>query len=366
MADTDTDPGEERASVAGHSVPTWWTWVTEHRKPVMLVAGLVVAGLVATAVAVTVFASKPADVVRDYMDAIRAGDTQAALEIAGEPDAGDRLTFLSSDALADDWTVDAVVERHLRDDEADVDVTISAGDTAGQGRFHLTRGDDGWTIDAPFVQVDLAAGDLDVVELGGVRRKVTRPADPTSGGVRLLVFPGVYELYPSLADQITFAPATLIATPRKSKDETLRFTTDYTLTKTGAGAARQAINARIDDCATKSDLSPVGCPFNAGLARVTRGLTDLGDVDWTVVTHPEARIVADGTGGFRLIVRKPGTVRLTGSGAPEEPAGAPRATFTATCEFGLESLTVAMTMAGFTSDGDGRDPYQAARETHCF
>lgn len=363
MADNDA---EERAPVVGQSVPGWWAWVAGHRKPVMLVAGLVVVALVATVVAVTVFAAKPVDVVGDYLDAIHAGDTRAALEIAGEPDAGDRLAFLSPDALADDWTIDAVVERHRRDDEADVDVTIRAGDTAEQGRFHLTYGDDGWTIDAPFVQVDLMAGDLDVVELGDLRRKVPRTADRTIDAVRLLVFPGVYELYPSLANQLTFAPATLIATPRKSKEETLRFTTDHTITKTGADAAQQAINAHIDDCATKSDLSPAGCPFNAGLDRVTRGLTDIGDVAWTVVTHPEARIVASSTGGFNPVLRKPGTVRLTGTGAPEEPAGAPRVTFATTCEFGLETMTVTMTMTGFTSDGDGRDPYLAAQKTRCF
>lgn len=243
---------------------------------------------------------------------------------------------------------------------------ISTGDTSEQGRFHLVRDDDGWTIEAPFVQIDLVAGNLDVVELGGMRRKVERTAVGPDASVPLLVFPGVYELYPSLADRITFDPTVLIATSRESKDMTLRYTTGHTLTDTGTDAAQHAINAHIDNCATRTEIAPAGCPFNAEESRMVRGLTGLSDIVWTVVTHPEAHVVAGNDGDLTLVVRKPGTIRLTGSGVPEEPEGSPRTTSTATCEVGLANLTVAMTMDGFTAGGVTDDRYSGALETLCF
>jgi hypothetical protein len=361
----DAVPAPSGGSVpSGGTVPPWWGWVGRHRKPVVLVAGLLVVGLVATLVAVAVFTPGPKDVVRDYLDAIRSGDTGAALAIAGEPDEAGRLEFLSADALADDWSVDAVVERHRRDADADVDVTFSAGKTSQQGRFHLVNGDDGWTIEEPFVRVDLTAGGLDVVELGGVRRSAQR--DTATGAVPVLLFPGVYELYPGFAERLAFEPSVLVATPQETKDATLRFTADYTLTDAGTAAAQEAVDARIDECAAKTEIGPAGCPFDAQENRVIRRLDDLADVAWTVVTHPEAHVVARNTGELLFVVRKPGTARITGSGVPAEPAGAPRTTFALTCEFGLDNLTIDMTADGFTVRGATRDEYRAAVNTRCF
>lgn len=361
MADTDeNDAG--KGTTPGNS---WWAWVVRRRRPVIAITGLVVVGLVATLVTVSALAPGPKDVVRDYLDAIRAGDTRTALEIAGAPKAGERLAFLSAEALANDWTVDAVVERHRTDDDADVDVTFRAGNISQQGRFHLIHDDD-WTMEAPFLQVDLTAANLDAVELGGMRRKVERPADPSTGPVRLLVFPGVYELYPSLADRITFDPAVLIATPEENKEWTLHYTVDYTLTDAGAAAAQQAVDAHIDDCATKTDIAPAGCPFNAEGSSVVEGLTDLGDVVWTVVTRPEAHFVTDEGGDLSVVVRRPGTIRVTGTGMPREPEGSPRITFTTNCEFGFENLTVTMTMDGFTVGSGTSDSYAVSSATLCF
>lgn len=355
MADTATEPTG--------TWPPLWSWVARHRKPVLVIAGLLVVALTGTLVAVSVFTPGPKDVVQDYLDAIRAGDTEAALAIAGEPDDDTRLAFLSADALADDWSVDAIAERHRREDEADVDVTINAGNTSRQGRFHLVNGDDGWTMEAPFVKVDLDAGALDVVELGKARQQAERN---DSGTVQLLLFPGVYELYPGFANRVTFEPSVLIATPRESEDSTLRLTTRRTLTDAGADAAQKAVDARIDDCAKQTVIEPPGCPFSGEEASVVRQQSDVADIAWTVVAHPEAHVVTGRTGDLELVVRKPGTVRLTGSGVPDEPAGAPRTAFTLTCEFGLDNLTVAVTPDGIVAESFTSDQYAAALATECF
>ena len=69
------------------------------------------------------------------------------------------------------------------------------------------------------------------------------------------------------------------------------------------------------------------------------------------MTHPEAHFARSNNGDLDVVVRKPGMIRLTGTGAPEDPEGSPRTTFTAECEFGLDNLTVAITMDGFTAGG---------------
>jgi hypothetical protein len=352
-------PPNRKIDIVGGTVPAWWTWVGRHRKAVGLIAGLVVVAVVVVLVAVpTVSERSPEDVVQSYLDAIRSGDTQAALEIAGEPAEDDRLRFLSADALADDWTVDAVVERHVFDGEADVDVTLRAGKTTQQGRFRVVKGDGGWRIESPFVKVDLTVGGLDLVELGGVRRPVER--DETTQSIPLLLFPGVYELYPSLADRITFDQPLLIATPRETDSETIQFTAGYTLTDAGAEAAQKAVNAGVDACAKQPVLGPPGCPFDVSENSAIWDLEDVTDVAWTVVAHPEAHFARTNGGGIDLVVRKPGTVKVTGTGLPD---GVP---FALTCEFGLDNLTFAVTADGVEIGKVTGDDYSAALTTECF
>jgi hypothetical protein len=360
----DATPDGRTEEPVGGTVPAWWTWVGRHRKPVILVALVVVVAVAGTLVAVsTVGGQSPRDVVQSYLDAIRSGDTQAALEIAGEPADDGRLRFLSSDALADDWAVDAVVERHVRENEADVDVTLRAGKTAQQGRFHVVKGDDGWTIESPFVKVDFTVGDLDVVELGDVRQPVER--DETTQAVPLLLFPGVYELYPSLKSRITFDQPLLVATPREANDTTVRFTAAYTLTGGGAEAAQKAVNASVDRCAAQPVVSPPGCPFDVAENSTVWGLDEVTDVAWTVQTHPVAFFVQErNTGGISLVVRKPGTVRVTGTGMPED--GGARTPFALTCEFGLDNLTLAVTQDGIEIGNVTGDEYSAPLATECF
>lgn len=366
--DTDTpvtDIAENGTYGAGGTTPSWWTWVRRRRRPVLVVVGLVVVALVATLVIVSILTPGPKDVVQDYLDAIRAGDTDAALAIAGEPDDDERLEFLSAEALADDWTVDAVVERHRRDDETDIDVTISAGDVSQQGRFHMVHGDDGWTMESPFVRVDLAAGNLTTVELGSEQRIKENAAAPPSGIVQLLVFPGVYELYPRYAKRFTVDPAVLVAVPQESDERSQQVSASYTLTGASERQAERAINARVDECAKEPDIDPTGCPFNAEDAAVVRALDDLNDITWTVVAYPEARLI-DGSGELGTVLRTPGTVTLTGSGVPVEPEGAARTTFTLTCEFGLNNLVVALSADGVAAGRGAGDDVYAAQSTRCF
>lgn len=345
------------------TTPAWWSWVARHRKAVALVAGLVVVAVVATVVTVSVAADGPRDVVQSYMDAIHSGDVDAALAIAGKPEDDGRLAFLSADALADDWSVGAVVERHRRDDEADVDVTIVAGENTQQGRFHVVKGDDGWTIEAPFVDVELQVSGVSTVELGDV----VRAADAAEPGttIPLRVFPGVYDLYPSLAEQVTFEPGVLVAAPVPSPDRKLRFAAEYTFTSEGAAFANGAIARRVTECESATTIDPDGCPFSGEDERALFSYRDVTDVSWAVTRMPDARFVP-GIGGPRMVLREPGVVTLSGSGFPYEPDGAEAEPFSVTCEFGVDNLAVAVTRSGLAVNGAVGRPYAAAEATHCF
>ena len=358
--DAGTDSQDRPVGIVGGTVPAWWTWVGKRRNAVLLVAGVLVVALAATIVTVSLVTPGPKDVVRDYLDAIRSGDTDAALAIAGEPEDDGRLRILSSDALAGEWTFDSIVERQRIEDEVDVDVTLRAGDVAQQGRFHLVDGDDGWKMESPFVKVDFISAGLDTVELGGVREPAT--VDATQNVVSLLVFPGVYEVYPSMADKVVFDPPLFVAAPFESDETTLRVEPSFSLTDAGVADVQRKIDAIVDECATVPDVDPSGCPFSAAEDSTVRGLDEIADVAWTVVQRPVAHVVAT-NGVLAPVVRKPGTVKVTGTGVPYE---APRTSFSLTCEFGVENIAVAMDGDGFAVARVNGDRYRAALSTECF
>lgn len=326
-------------------------WVSAHRKQVMVVAGLLVVALVAALVLVQVLKPGPKDIVEDYLNAIHDGDIHTAMAIAGQQEAAGQPAFLSSAALADDWTVDSVVERRRANTSAYIDFTLSAGNTSRQGRFTVVRDNStsAWRIEEPFVQVEFHTAGLDFVELGGIRRSAA------DGSVLLVLFPGVYEVYPGLTDkQVIRDQEKLVALPTGS---TLSHTANLTLTEAGAREGQRAINAYIDTCARKTEEAPEGCPFNAG--EVYGVLGDPTDIIWKVVSYPEARFITD-SNGFRAIVRKPGTITVSATATPYEPEGSPRTTITGTCEFGFEDMNIELDETGITVGG-GDDDYSGSQ-----
>lgn len=319
------------------------------RRPRTLIATAVAAGVVvAGGVVLLSTEDSPVPVIQEYLDAIRSGDTEAALRIAGDPIADG--PFLSAKALADDWHVDKVVERHHTGDMAEVDVTISTGGRSQQGRFSLREFDGDWKIQNPFVDVALATGPLDTLELGGE----TVPSEQLkSASVRL--FPGAYRLYPSLADRVTYTPTHLLALPREKWQPPMAITGE--LTQRGADLARQTFKDRLDNCAKQTVGNPKGCPFGAaayGGGEYTTDVmidddifTEVRDVSWQITTYPEVAFEPD-TGGFLTVLRKPGHLRLTGSGIPLNDSESGRVSLVADCGVYLKDLWLVPAQDGFT------------------
>jgi hypothetical protein len=332
-----TEPDDETATRPatgrhdGLDVPVWREWFGRHRRAVLIVAGVLVVGLVATFSGLAIASPGPKDVVEDYLDALRAGDTDAALDIVGKPNPGSRLDFVTTDAMADGWTVDAVVVRNERDSgnsaEADVDVTISTKKKteSTQGRFHVVERDGEWRIDSPFVVATLEVRGMDTITLGRVTRTVR--VEPT-GGVPVLLFPGAYR--PELGNRVSLSPNEFIAAPTPDEEFTQGFAPTMELTDEGVEQAQRAVDAHIDACVQRAEVEPTDCPFSAD--NLVGYWAEVKSVAWQVTAYPEGVFEPSDTGGFRMITRKPGTVRLTGTGFEEDP---PAKRFAATCEFGV-------------------------------
>jgi hypothetical protein len=289
----------------------------------------------------------PEEVVDAYLAALRRGDVQQALWIAGDPDLAamnEDASLLSAEVLSGDWTVDQVVRRYPWDSgsEAIVDATLGApGGLRAQGRFQLSRDDDGrWSIDNPFDTVHVFPGPLDHVEINGV----VRLTDVESSAY--LLFPGVYRGWTSLAGMFAGDPPAIIAVPG---DDPRRLAPPSELSPAGRAAAQRAVKAHLDDCAESTSLKPPGCPF-AGGDYGSVGLDheyylDPADLAWEILTYPEVLPVPGAT-TFGVVPRHDGTVRLTGTGSPLSGDEDDREAFSAECAIDVTRLYLRLTRTG--------------------
>lgn len=325
------------------------------RRPRTLIVTAVAAALVvAGGVFLLSTEDDPVPVVQEYLDAIHAGRINAALVIAGDPRGGFH-PFLSADALADDWRVDEIVERHRAGDMAEVEVTISAGGNSEQGRFSLRNFDGDWTIQNPYVTVSLDIGPMDMVELGGEEVPSEQlDSTPAATTVTVLLFPGAYRLYPSLADRVTLESTHLLALPHEEPQSPMVVTGE--LTEQGTDIAQQTFKDHLDNCVKHTVVSPKDCPFSARPDRRavrTEALidedtfTEVRDLSWRITAYPEVTF-DPGNGGFAVLPGKPGALRLTGSGIPPNGNESDRAGFTADCGFRIEYVWLAPAKDGFS------------------
>ena len=294
----------------------WW--------PALVVAVL----LIAAGVFVLAYRTPPEDVLADYLEAIRSGDVDTALEYTGQADLDvASQDFLTADALRDDWTVSALHQRidQDRSSAAVFDVTITAADgTRSQGRFELTDTDGEWQISQPLINVRVDGLPLDYVEFNGV----TSPYDS------VWLFPGAYSLFTGVSDLVTTSP-TFIAVPENSP--TSDFDPEVTGTDTLDTRFETVVRTWLDDCAESktSPLEPEVCPLWNGFdvspnpfVSIDGTGYDVEEFDWTIEEYPSVHAVRDGR-YFALRDVDPGLATLTGSGTD---AGGAEIEFTASCD----------------------------------
>lgn len=304
----------------------------------------VVAGIVVYAVWPR--ADGPADVVRNYLAAIRAKDVDRALSVAGatRPD-GAAGVLLTPAAIGDDWRADVGGTDRFGDDAtAEVDVNLTAapgvpdvwpGGDRWALRLALTERDGRWRIDQPLAELHFMTVPVRYLEVNGVR--VDRSGADKDGGPSYLAFPGMYTLYRDPGDLATVAPSRIVAWPGSGPTRVPAAT--VTVTGRGTAAFQQTVNAMVDHCVAVAAQPGGDCRFSNGdgLYRLRDSVADIHDVKtaaWTLRRYPVVNLpgtlvaAPDETPLLAGQVAVPGEVELTASG-PDLDSRA--VTFTQTC-----------------------------------
>lgn len=279
--------------------------------------------------------SSSAALVRSYLEAIRAGDIDGALDIAGAHPQGDTASFLNSAAVDRDWVVSSVLAEKNDDIYSSTTVTavITTGDgVSATGAFDLTREDpdDTWRFeDPPFVEVRFAWSPLWYVEVNGMIGPYVVTEGPIAGTFDQPTFtllPGAYRFYrdvPGLFDFPDTAAPLLPGMDSSPGGVTAGIVDPSPLPMVPEGTERiqAAVNALVDECAAKGLLAVAGCPFGARL------LPDPNDADqyfpeyrglaWEVTKYPVIAAVP-ATGTIALTFREAGNAELTAIGLGDD------------------------------------------------
>lgn len=364
--DADDEPdGEAPAGSATGDRPSGRRrsrWLVAH-----LVAVVVLAGSVAYFVEVVT--GDPEDVVGDYLAAVKAGDPDTALAIAGAEPGHDapRDVFLTAKALRSDWNVDEVTTRRRSDTSAIVDTVVTGPDGRREGVFRLERrGSAGWRIDNPFVPLYLSRppvwtdGDVDRNRLTVNGKTATVPeiedglAD--DGGIQLRLFPGTYSFFDTgetLVEPVERARTWL---PPGDSSALVPYTPRLRLTDEGAELAQTAIEDMLAACARSTRAQPEGCPFGTDTVFTDDGTEyriAADSISWKFEHLPELYFADTGEGRFTPVGHLPDSVQLH-----HTMNGRERFDY---CDVDLEQLSF-----GVSTDGDVVFAERTGTVSTCF
>lgn len=324
-----------------------------------IVFGAIVALIVAWVAIDTATDRSPEEVVEDYLTAIANKDVDTALELAGDRGAsvpyGRQAAFLTASAIADDWWVVSVEETGQGEysSERRVKATIAGENGTASAEFDVGEFDGDWHLTDPFVQVTFPQSPLSFVQAND-------QIVPLESGIvasnSYQLFPGPYRFFQSVPGVVDTPKPELVAAVPDVDDAGYdeRNVVPGALTPTAATVrnVQQAINDRIDECATFATEAPFGtCPFATdGEIDTTNGkrVTEPWGLSWKVVNYPEISVKDDRTDEyaprFAVSMTKPGTVTLSGTGldTDDKPTR-----FSITCDLDLGFYLV-------TIDADGK------------
>lgn len=341
--------------------PRW----SRRRKWTVALAAVVLL-TVAGVVGCTVLRTDPEDVVRDYLDALRSGDAEAALEFVGDVSELGTASevFLTDKAMARDWTVTKVVPRKVYEESATFDVTITAADkTSSTGRFAVDgSGPDGWRIENPLVRVDLSELPMGYAEFNGevADAATIKGSDPVFQndlklGVFAWLFPGAYTAFGD-SDGLELPTNTYVAVPGSTgtvETKPRKFLPEITVTDDFVAEAHAQLKDLLDECAKSTEVNPPGCPFAGGYGLEGSDVVSLDDgqdysvekVKWKIEAYPKIRLMQT-VGWFAVVEVEPGEVTISGKGSRDyEEDSEPRA-FSGGCAIDLDYVLAELTEPG--------------------
>lgn len=276
--------------------------------------------------------SDSAALVRSYLEAIRVGDVDGALDIAGVQPGEEGANFLNSASLDRDWVVNSVVAEPNDDiySNTSVKVVITTGDgVSATGEFDLEREDEDeeWRFEEPpLVEVSFARSPLWYVEVNGVIAPYELSDDASDDRPTFHVLPGAYRFYQDVPGLLDFPDTAVPLLPGAEaisggRDPGLVDPSPLPLAPEATERIQAAMNALVDECAAQGLKSVAGCPFGAEYlldpSDHDEYLPEYRDLAWEITKYPVIAAVPDGR-SIRLTFRETGNAELSAIGLGED------------------------------------------------
>ncbi|ROR83025.1 hypothetical protein SAMN06295974_3571 [Plantibacter flavus] len=286
----------------------------------VVVAGSVLVLAVGGSVAVAVLNDQvfsPTQQVRNYLDAVVAGDASRAMELADISASSSDRVLLSDDVLqatTSRITGYRVIEVTSEQGRTAVEVELdqdgrkirSDYGLVAEGKVGLVF--DSWrleTVRLPSLALELPEG-IDEVMVNEQPIDVSDVIRSELGTVSLPVFPGAYTLaLPEDSEWVTGSTARLLATAEGG-----RSLTEGALELEPTEALVEEVDRQVDEvlasCAAATTLRPDGCPFS-----VYAFTADVSDVHWSITKEPTIEITQRLRGGLAFTTAENGEAAVT-------------------------------------------------------
>ena len=228
-------------------------------------------------------ATKPSDAVKAYLEALAAGNAEAALALGDS--APSDTTFLTNEVLAASNKLAPITDINVPEvnDEFAYQVAASykLGKQAVDENFSVTKAGDQWKLRDSFndnIDMSFRSNRNLPLIVNGVQAKT----------LKLRLFPGAYE-FTTGTDNVSWGEDSVLIV--QSPSEYPRGLTDIkpTLTEKGEKAFRDAVKASIDKCLKSNKISNPGCPNNVDPKKInsTYKFKD-GTIAWEASRKNEA------------------------------------------------------------------------------
>ncbi|MGA4669410.1 hypothetical protein ACPCG0_06365 [Propionibacteriaceae bacterium Y1923] len=217
------------------------------------------------------------EVVRQYLQALAAGDVDAARSLGPLGGAGS-TALMTREAYAEALKAAPITEVNVptTDENAtDIPATYKLGDQEVSTRFRVRKLDSGsWEMAQTTVTFRMQGTSVTNVPLivNGVRLDWDTPLE---------LFPGAYQVTTGLPF-ISFAATDSLTVLHLGYSDTTSHPVTPLLTEAGTAAFKKAVTTSLTQCTSRKELAPANCPMNYGSSKPVVP----GTVTWTLNGDP--------------------------------------------------------------------------------
>ena len=283
-----------------------WCRARPWRSAAIVVSGCAIA--VATVVMTPNNSTKEMALVDDYLSALRHKDAQKAIDIADAGHSGRSYdmdssntpsdALLTDEAVGTDWDYHTVeIGSQTKMDDVlttTVYATLTHGKQEALSRFDVMEQREEMWLSRPYAVVNLHDLQADPVTIDEATETVT-----DSGDGLVFAFPGAHQILADSTVHTIDGSADVLWVPGDSNPPLPMATVRDEV----ATSAQEAFEARLDECAESTQLSPKACPFGVLPHRLNTAADfdadeDFGKVSWEVDTYPRLEFRSTGVRDF--------------------------------------------------------------------